>query len=314
MSSDDRRPPEDAGHLEGDDARNELESAQQYMQAHELIEHLRAERRPDREVGTEEDARLSATAALLHAAGPDAGNVDPDFAARLFARLETARTRPVGDATLAKASTPDAAIVAGARTAPAEVSAPASSGPRRRGAGVSRRGVLLGGLGAAAAALAGAAVTAALDHPTQGTTSGIPPSALVPEGAGSWVSVAALSAVPLGAVKRFEAGAVVGYVRHTASGIVALSGVCTHMACMLQWNSGARTFDCPCHGGRFLESGQPAPGAPYVYPPLPSIQTKIEADQIWVYAAGAVSGPKDPPADGTPTPSSYGYGSNQHSK
>ncbi len=309
MSSDDRRPPDDAGHLDGDDAKNELESAQQYMQAHELIEHLRAERRPDREAGTEEDARLSATAALLHAAGPDAGNVDPEFAARLFARLEGERTRSAADTPLTHASA--AATSHMKPPAAEEIPAPDVTSAQRRSPGVSRRGVLLGGLGAAAAALAGAAVTSALEHPTQGTSSVIPPSALVPEGTGTWVAVATLSAVPLGAVKRFEAGAVIGYLRHTASGIVAISGVCTHMACLLQWNSGARTFDCPCHGGRFLESGQPAPGAPYVYPPLPPIQTKVEAEQIWVYVADSASGSQDPPANGTSTPTSHGYGSAQ---
>jgi Rieske Fe-S protein len=131
----------------------------------------------------------------------------------------------------------------------------------------------------------------------------------VPEGTGEWIAIAALDAVPVGTVRRFEAGAVIGFLQHAASGFVARSGVCTHMACLLQWNASERTFDCPCHGGRFLASGEAAPGARYAYPPLPTIQTKIEADQVWVYVTGGVATTTEPPAGGatTPTPG-RGYG------
>jgi len=310
MTSDNRRPPDDGALPESDDNLTAFESAAQYVRAQDLIEDLRAERRPAYEGEGEDDARLHATAALLHAAAVDGGTVDPSFAARLFMRLEAEQARvaqaPAGEAP----APPTLAAEAAVDGDPESTTAAATSG---KPSGVSRRGLLWGSLGAAAAALTGAAVTAALEPlsrqaPTNQATP--PASALVPQGAGIWMAVAALESLPVGAVQRFEAGAVIGYLQHTASGFAALSGVCTHMACLLQWNGSERTFDCPCHGGRFLASGAPDPGAPYPYPPLPAIQTKVADGQVWVYVIATPTDPQQPAAGATTTPSrGYGAGS-----
>jgi len=38
--------------------------------------------------------------------------------------------------------------------------------------------------------------------------------------------------------------------------IHALSPVCTHAACIVNWNSEEKSWDCPCHGARYDIEGR----------------------------------------------------------
>lgn len=48
----------------------------------------------------------------------------------------------------------------------------------------------------------------------------------------------------------------VGVHRDEAGDLHAVSAICPHMGCILQWNDGERTWDCPCHGSRFSHEGR----------------------------------------------------------
>lgn len=301
------------------------------------IERLRADRRPAPDEAPDmADAPLHQMAALLRAAAPGAADPDPIFVANLWARLAAATDAPAAQSAPAAADAQPTANPAGVSLGDAPVRAPISVGApledaprtaqpvslaqaspapmplrqaraaRRPGASAfSRRGLLAGGLGAAAAAVVGAVGGAALERGVSPAgTASTPNTPLVREGAGVWVAIAPVAELPIGAVKHFQTEYIVGFIRHTAQGFSALSGVCTHMSCLLVWNAGARTFDCPCHGGRFTADGQAAASSPIAYSPLPTIQTKVEQERVWVY----VIPPLTPSA---PTPVSGGYGADQ---
>ena len=43
--------------------------------------------------------------------------------------------------------------------------------------------------------------------------------------------------------------------RDEDSTVHAVSAVCTHLGCIVRWNTAERSWDCPCHGSRFARDG-----------------------------------------------------------
>lgn len=134
-----------------------------------------------------------------------------------------------------------------------------------------------------AAVAAGAVVVGgAADRLQQRTVPPLSTQSLVPD-AGSWRPVAAVSALPTGQAMRFSTEEVHGILINDGGRVRALSGVCTHLGCLLTINAEAQTFDCPCHDLAFSWSGsvlyyrlQSRPAA------LPEILTRVRGGTIGV--------------------------------
>ena len=58
-----------------------------------------------------------------------------------------------------------------------------------------------------------------------------------------------------GALLRRGAKKVAVY-RTPEGAIVERSAVCTHLWCIVHWNDGEKSWDCPCHGSRFAPTGE----------------------------------------------------------
>jgi glycine/D-amino acid oxidase-like deaminating enzyme/nitrite reductase/ring-hydroxylating ferredoxin subunit len=80
----------------------------------------------------------------------------------------------------------------------------------------------------------------------------------------------------LRAVKRGEGkiierkGAKVAAYRDQSGTSTLRSATCTHMGCVVGWNSAERTWDCPCHGSRFEPTGEVISGPAEA--PLPEVE------------------------------------------
>jgi cytochrome b6-f complex iron-sulfur subunit len=96
--------------------------------------------------------------------------------------------------------------------------------------------------------------------------------------------------LPLGALK------IVGpvAVARDATGLYAMSTLCTHAGCPTQ-QAGADLF-CPCHGSLFDGSGQVLRGPAHA--PLPHYQVDLGADGSITVQAGS----EVPPSTRTPVP------------
>ena len=55
-----------------------------------------------------------------------------------------------------------------------------------------------------------------------------------------------------------------------------VSGVCTHMGCVVHWNSAEESWDCPCHGSRFSIEGKVLEGPAFLDLAKPGEPTSYE--------------------------------------
>jgi cytochrome b6-f complex iron-sulfur subunit len=90
-----------------------------------------------------------------------------------------------------------------------------------------------------------------------------------------------LSEVPPGGAKFFDFRGATGVVIKKANGeLVALSAVCTHLGCIVQWQKDRQDFLCPCHAGRYAADGIVTAGPPPR--PLAKLPFTVTNDAITV--------------------------------
>ena len=52
------------------------------------------------------------------------------------------------------------------------------------------------------------------------------------------------------------------FILRTEGGFLAISAVCTHLHCIVNWNEVLKKFECPCHGAKFNQNGEVLEGPP----------------------------------------------------
>jgi cytochrome b6-f complex iron-sulfur subunit len=103
-------------------------------------------------------------------------------------------------------------------------------------------------------------------------------------GAGARVLAGTTTDIPSGTGKVVAMGSspvIVINTDSTPSGVKAYSAVCTHLGCIVGYDSTTRVIVCPCHDGHF----NPANGAVISGPPpapLKTIDVAVEKDQIFL--------------------------------
>lgn len=92
--------------------------------------------------------------------------------------------------------------------------------------------------------------------------------------------------IPVGSGKVVPVGSKPVIVTNTDAGVTAFSAVCTHLGCIVGFDSTVRQIVCPCHDGHF----NPANGAVVSGPPprpLAPVAVSVEKDQIFLLPGGA---------------------------
>jgi len=98
---------------------------------------------------------------------------------------------------------------------------------------------------------------------------------------GSRVRVASLKELEAagGLITAVEGQAIV--LTYSQNSVKAFSAICTHLGCIVQWESAGKYIQCPCHDGRFnAQTGAVISGPPPA--PLPPRETVVDGDDVFV--------------------------------
>lgn len=92
-----------------------------------------------------------------------------------------------------------------------------------------------------------------------------------------------LAELPVGGTKDITYAGTPVMVLRTPESLRAFSLVCTHLGCIVQWQTDKNEFYCPCHDGRFDEFGDVIAGPPPI--PLDQFTVRVEGETVIVEEA-----------------------------
>jgi nitrite reductase/ring-hydroxylating ferredoxin subunit len=110
------------------------------------------------------------------------------------------------------------------------------------------------------------------------------PAEIVLQG-GNWFAVGMLTDLAPGQVMPVQAGAVPAFLIREGDTVRAISRVCTHMGCLLNFEADDRELECPCHGAWFDLNGNVDPTYGRSLPPLPAVGVRVDKGVVYVLGA-----------------------------
>jgi len=96
----------------------------------------------------------------------------------------------------------------------------------------------------------------------------------------SEIEAASLAELKAKGVVRFRFGREPCILVHADGQVRALSLVCTHLGCLVEWNAERRQLTCPCHRAAFGLEGDVIEGPPPR--PLPTFNVSVVGDRVLV--------------------------------
>lgn len=88
----------------------------------------------------------------------------------------------------------------------------------------------------------------------------------------------------VGQGKQVQLGSRPVWVLRLRGGFIALSAICTHQGCIVDWDEKRRLLRCPCHGGLFDFHGNVIAGLPQR--PLERLRVEVLGDEVFVREEG----------------------------
>jgi nitrite reductase/ring-hydroxylating ferredoxin subunit len=135
---------------------------------------------------------------------------------------------------------------------------------------MTRRGALVAGLGLAAGALSGVVISRA----TEAQPYAVSRDGIINPRNGRWIDVAAVAELVEGQGVKVAAGGVGAYLFRHGENVTAVSSICSHLPCELQWDGGQGLLACPCHPATFTPEGRTTSHT-YPLPALNPVQVRV---------------------------------------